>query len=254
MLGSRFLGDPLAGGMPRWKYVSNRFLTIVENLAFGLHLSEYHTGLRAYSRPAPRADPVPAQQRRLRVRPGARRPGRRRRRPADLRDRGPDALLRGSELGRASGGASSTASRRSGSSSATCSIAPASVARPKLTARTIGPGPARDLTGELPIKPAPRRDRRGDLDRGACGSSSGPSTSPPPSRSSGPPTLRWIGLMAAFIVHGPRHPWHSAGSASSPRSATSATVTMLAVPARRLPGEQRPAGAARRAGPEPLPR
>ncbi|HEV8488892.1 MAG TPA: glycosyltransferase family 2 protein [Candidatus Limnocylindrales bacterium] len=50
MLGSRFLGDPLAGGMPRWKFVSNRFLTIFENLAFGLHLSEYHTGLRAYSR------------------------------------------------------------------------------------------------------------------------------------------------------------------------------------------------------------
>jgi glycosyltransferase involved in cell wall biosynthesis len=50
MLGSRFLGDPLAGGMPRWKYVANRFLTTVENLAFGLRLSEYHTGLRAYSR------------------------------------------------------------------------------------------------------------------------------------------------------------------------------------------------------------
>ncbi len=50
MLGSRFLGDPLAGGMPRWKYVSNRFLTGVENAAFGLRLSEYHTGLRAYSR------------------------------------------------------------------------------------------------------------------------------------------------------------------------------------------------------------
>ena len=50
MLGSRFLGDPLAGGMPRWKFVSNRFLTGVENRAFGLHLSEYHTGLRAYSR------------------------------------------------------------------------------------------------------------------------------------------------------------------------------------------------------------
>lgn len=50
MLGSRFLGDPLAGGMPRWKYVSNRFLTALENAAFGLHLSEYHTGLRAYSR------------------------------------------------------------------------------------------------------------------------------------------------------------------------------------------------------------
>jgi glycosyltransferase involved in cell wall biosynthesis len=50
MLGSRFLGDPLAGGMPIWKYISNRFLTTAENLAFGLHLSEYHTGFRAYSR------------------------------------------------------------------------------------------------------------------------------------------------------------------------------------------------------------
>ena len=50
VLGSRFLGDPLAGGMPKWKWVSNRFLTGLENVAFGLHLSEYHTGLRAYSR------------------------------------------------------------------------------------------------------------------------------------------------------------------------------------------------------------
>ena len=50
MLGSRFLGDPLAGGMPRWKYVSNRLLTGIENLVFGLRLSEYHTGFRAYSR------------------------------------------------------------------------------------------------------------------------------------------------------------------------------------------------------------
>lgn len=50
MLGSRFLGDPLAGGMPTWKFVSNRSLTTVENFAFELDLSEYHTGLRAYSR------------------------------------------------------------------------------------------------------------------------------------------------------------------------------------------------------------
>src|SRR5919108_302981 len=50
MLGSRFLGDPLAGGMPRWKYVANRFLTGAENRVFGLRLSEYHTGFRAYSR------------------------------------------------------------------------------------------------------------------------------------------------------------------------------------------------------------
>jgi hypothetical protein len=36
--------------MPKWKFISNRFLTGLENAAFGLHLSEYHTGLRAYSR------------------------------------------------------------------------------------------------------------------------------------------------------------------------------------------------------------
>lgn len=51
MLGSRFLnGGPLAGGMPIWKYVANRFLTTVENLVLGLKLSEAHTGLRAYRR------------------------------------------------------------------------------------------------------------------------------------------------------------------------------------------------------------
>ena len=50
MIGSRFLGDPLAGGMPRWKFVANRFLTMLENRVFGLRLSEYHSGFRAYSR------------------------------------------------------------------------------------------------------------------------------------------------------------------------------------------------------------
>ncbi len=50
MLGSRFLGDPLAGGMPRWKFLANRFLTKLENRVFGLELSEYHSGYRAYSR------------------------------------------------------------------------------------------------------------------------------------------------------------------------------------------------------------
>lgn len=51
MLGSRILGGgTLAGGMPLYKYVSNRFLTWVENLALGLNLSEYHTGFRAFSR------------------------------------------------------------------------------------------------------------------------------------------------------------------------------------------------------------
>lgn len=51
VLGSRLLsGTALAGGMPWWKFVSNRFLTVVENAAFQLALSEYHTGFRAYSR------------------------------------------------------------------------------------------------------------------------------------------------------------------------------------------------------------
>jgi len=53
VLGSRLLGGrqaTLQGGMPIWKYVSNRFLTTSENLAFRTHLSEAHTGFRAYSR------------------------------------------------------------------------------------------------------------------------------------------------------------------------------------------------------------
>jgi len=39
-------------GMPWWKFISNRFLTGVENLVFGLTLAEYHTGYRAYTRAA----------------------------------------------------------------------------------------------------------------------------------------------------------------------------------------------------------
>ncbi len=51
VLGSRILGGgALRGGMPWWKYVSNRFLTLIENLLLGAKLSEYHTGYRAFSR------------------------------------------------------------------------------------------------------------------------------------------------------------------------------------------------------------
>ena len=51
VLGSRILGGyALKGGMPLWKYVSNRFLTWAENLLLGAKLSEYHTGYRAFSR------------------------------------------------------------------------------------------------------------------------------------------------------------------------------------------------------------
>ena len=51
VLGSRILGGyALKGGMPVWKYISNRFLTLVENMLIGSKLSEYHTGYRAFSR------------------------------------------------------------------------------------------------------------------------------------------------------------------------------------------------------------
>jgi glycosyltransferase involved in cell wall biosynthesis len=51
VLGSRILGGyALKGGMPFWKYVANRFLTLAENLLLGAKLSEYHTGYRAFSR------------------------------------------------------------------------------------------------------------------------------------------------------------------------------------------------------------
>jgi len=51
VLGSRILGSgALRGGMPLWKYLANRLLTLFENVILGAHLSEYHTGYRAYSR------------------------------------------------------------------------------------------------------------------------------------------------------------------------------------------------------------
>jgi len=51
MFGSRMLGGrPLEGGMPKWKYLANVFLTAFENATFYMYLTEYHSGLRAYSR------------------------------------------------------------------------------------------------------------------------------------------------------------------------------------------------------------
>jgi len=51
VLGSRLKsGSALAQGMPWWKFVANRFLTWLENHVFGLRLSEYHTGYRAFRR------------------------------------------------------------------------------------------------------------------------------------------------------------------------------------------------------------
>ena len=51
VLASRILGTgALRGGMPLYKYIANRFLTLVENLLLSTKVSEYHTGFRAFSR------------------------------------------------------------------------------------------------------------------------------------------------------------------------------------------------------------
>ena len=51
VLGSRILGGgAIKGGMPRYKYYANRFLTFFQNMFLGVKLSEYHTGFRAFSR------------------------------------------------------------------------------------------------------------------------------------------------------------------------------------------------------------
>lgn len=59
VLASRILGaGALKGGMPLYKYVANRILTLVENILLGLKLSEYHTGYRAWSADTLRALPL----------------------------------------------------------------------------------------------------------------------------------------------------------------------------------------------------
>jgi glycosyltransferase involved in cell wall biosynthesis len=51
VMGSRILnGKALEGGMPLWKFVANRILTIAENLVYGTNLTDCHSGFRAYSR------------------------------------------------------------------------------------------------------------------------------------------------------------------------------------------------------------
>jgi len=51
VLGSRILGgQALAGGMPFYKYISNRILTLIQNMLMGAKISEYHTGYRAFTR------------------------------------------------------------------------------------------------------------------------------------------------------------------------------------------------------------
>jgi glycosyltransferase involved in cell wall biosynthesis len=61
VLGSRILGgQALAGGMPAWRYVANRFLTLAGNILLGTKVSEFHTGYRAFSRQLLEALPLDA--------------------------------------------------------------------------------------------------------------------------------------------------------------------------------------------------
>jgi glycosyltransferase involved in cell wall biosynthesis len=56
VLGSRILGKgALKGGMPWYKYLANRILTLIQNIMIGQKLSEYHTGYRAFSKEALKA-------------------------------------------------------------------------------------------------------------------------------------------------------------------------------------------------------
>lgn len=58
-IGSRILGNgAIRGGMPRYKYISNRALTLVQNILIGQKLSEFHTGYRAFSRQVLEALPL----------------------------------------------------------------------------------------------------------------------------------------------------------------------------------------------------
>jgi len=53
VLGSRILGgEAIKGGMPLYKYFGNRFLTAIENVAYGMDISEYHSGYMLYSKKA----------------------------------------------------------------------------------------------------------------------------------------------------------------------------------------------------------
>ena len=236
MLGSRFLGDPLAGGMPTWKYVSNRFLTTVENIAFGLHLSEYHTGLRAYSRQLLETIPYHAnsddfvfdQELIAQVVAAGMR-------DADRRDRGPDPLLRGGELGRL------PAQRR---------VRPVDAARRRAVPAPSPPAPTLEEADRARGEPARRAPRhpwnRDQHPRRVCAAAVGRRRRrhrrAPPGRPRG---RRADGRVAVVLdVACPRR---ALALAAAPHRARR-------LPARarlhvhRLPRQQRPAGPARRAG------
>ncbi len=129
VLGSRLKsGSALGQGMPWWKFIANRFLTGVENVVFGLRLSEYHTGYRAFRREVLETVNFAAELGRLHLRPGDHRAGGRRRGSASARSRSRRATSRKPRR-RASPRPRCTASRSSRSASGSSCIAGAFVVR-----------------------------------------------------------------------------------------------------------------------------
>ena len=254
------LGQPVPRRPARGRHAAagsssrNRFLTGVENR--GLRAAPVRVPHRAARlQPAPaRDDPVPAQLGRLRVRPGADRPGRRGGRDA-ASARSPSRPATSRRRARSgSGGASSTACRRCGSSrryllhrTRDPPLAPAAPARP----RRASPAPPDD---------APPRSRLGravvgvgHLDRRAV-----------PRRPVGRRRRRVGDAQdrAAAVDRRPRRLRdrstsccaRSAGGCCSRRSPTVPVPDDARLAARRLPRQQRAAGPARRGRPEPRPR
>ncbi len=77
VFGSRMLGGrPIEGGMPKWKYFANLFLTMVENATFYVFLSEYHSGFPRLFTALSRVDRLRSELGRFRVRHRDHRPGR----------------------------------------------------------------------------------------------------------------------------------------------------------------------------------
>jgi glycosyltransferase involved in cell wall biosynthesis len=144
VLGSRILAqNSVARGMPRYKYVANRFLTIVENVLLQQKLSEYHTGLRAFSRSSRRPFRSAPGSARYPARP-AMRPSRRRSTCAGASSTGSACCARPASTGCASTGFASTPT--------STSIPPRCAPGSRRPAPRATPWAAR--------RPAPRRNRR----------------------------------------------------------------------------------------------
>ncbi len=179
VLGSRLMGaNPMAQGMPWWKYYSNRFLTALENRAFGLRLSEYHTGYRAFRPRRAGIRQFPDELRHVHLRPGDHRADGQSR-PAHRRGPGARPAISRRPRRPPSGKAPVTAARSSGCCSGICCTAKGYSASASSTAWTGGtPIPAwarkhrnrqREVQGFRSLSPKCPKCHTGERSRFPCG-------------------------------------------------------------------------------------